>query len=416
MLTAIGDPIRFQIDHQCPQCGAPATLEETDRLFQCQYCRVKSYLQAKQFRYVLPSNAPEDKELIYVPYWRFKGMRFSCLAKGMEHQLVDVSHKAIHEEQFPRSVGLRSQTQKLRFASSDIKGRFLAPTLPFSEMIRIIDKRFKPSHTKPIVHQADIGDSLSIIYSPFYFDGNFMDAILNKPVTKRLPDDFDVSTYAGKRLDWNMHFLPTLCPHCGWDMEGERDSQVLSCENCSSVYHPGENGFSKLSTAHLAAEGEHLRYMPFWRIKADVSHISLTSYDDLVREANLSKTIQPGMPNPSFYFWALAFKVRPQFFIKLSQAMTVAQPAGKFLKGIPSSGHLHPVNLPLKEGLESLKLTLSGMIKPRHKIVSLLPEIKIKPISYVLVYLPFIEKHHEWVQPGMQMAINKNMLAHARNL
>jgi len=142
----------------------------------------------------------------------------------------------------------------------------------------------------------------------------------------------------------------------------------------------------------------------------------LTSYADLIREANLSKTIQPGMPNPSFYFWALAFKVRPQFFIKLSQAMTVAQPAGKFLKGIPSSGNLHPVNLPLKEGLESLKLTLSGMIKPRHKVVSLLPEIKIKPISYVLVYLPFIEKHHEWVQPGMHLAINKNMLAHARNL
>jgi PhnB protein len=23
----------FQIEHQCPQCGAPASLEETDRLF-----------------------------------------------------------------------------------------------------------------------------------------------------------------------------------------------------------------------------------------------------------------------------------------------------------------------------------------------------------------------------------------------
>jgi len=390
-------------------------LEEADRLFQCQYCRVKSYLLAKQFRYVLPSHAPEDKELLYVPYWRFKGMRFSCLANGMEHQLIDVSHKAMDEEQFPRSVGLRSQTQKLRFAASHMKGRFLTPTLPFSDLIPIIDKRFNTSLSKPIAHQADIGDNLSIIYSPFYFDGSFIDAILNQPVTKKLPDNFDVSAYAGSRLDWNMHFLPTLCPHCGWDMEGKRDSQVLICENCASMYKPGNNGFSKLTTVHLAGKGEHLRYMPFWRIKADISHISLASHADLVREANLSRTIQPGMPNPAFHFWALAFKVRPQFFIKLSQAMTVAQPAGKFLKGIPSN-NLHPVNLPLKEGLESLKLTLSGMIKPRRKVLSLLPEIKIKPISYVLVYLPFIEKHHDLVQPEMNMAINKNMLAHATNL
>jgi len=364
---------------------------------------------------VLPNNAPGDKELLFVPYWRFKGMRFSCLAGKMEHQLVDVSHKAIDDKQFPISVGLRSQTQKLRFASPDIKGRFLTPTLPFSKMMDIIDKRFNASLNRPIVHQANIGDSLSIIYAPFYFDGCLMDAILNQPVTKKLPDDFDTSVYAGNRLNWNIRFLPTLCPHCGWDLEGKRDSLVLNCENCASVYKPVKNGFSKLSTVHLAEKGKHLRYMPFWRIKADVSGISLTSYADLVREANLPKTVQPGMPNPAFHFWALAFKVRPRFFLKLSQAMTVAQPAGKFLQGIPS-GNLHPVNLPLKEGLESLKLTLSSIIKPRRKVVSILPDIKITPRSFVLVYLPFIEKHHDLVQAGMNVAINKNMLSHAKNL
>ena len=343
-------------------------------------------------------------------------MRFSCLAGKMEHQLVDTSHKAIDDEQFPISVGLRSQTQTLRFASPDIKGRFLTPTLSFSKMIDIIDKRFNASLPKPIVHQANIGDSLSIIYSPFYFDGCLMDAILNKPITKKLPDDFDTSLYAGNRLDWNIRFLPTLCPHCGWDLEGQRDSLLLGCGNCKAVYKPDKNGFSKLTAVHLAGEGDPLCYLPFWRIKADISGISLTSYSDLVREANLPKTIQPGMPDPAFHFWALAFKVRPRFFIKLSQALTVAQPAGKFLQGMPPCGRLHPVNLPLKEGLESLKLTLSGMIKPRQKALSILPDIHITPRSFILVYLPFVEKHHDWVQPGMNLAINKNMLAHAKNL
>jgi DNA-directed RNA polymerase subunit RPC12/RpoP len=407
-------PIRFQIEYQCPQCGAPATLEETDRLFHCEYCRVKSYLQAEQFRYVLPHQAPKDKQLLYVPYWRFKGMRFTCLADRMEHRLIDVSLRAIDGEAFPRSVGIRSQTQKLRFASPEMKGRFLTPTIPNGAMMDIIDKRFA-TLTNPIVHQADIGDSLSIIYSPFYVGTSLMDAILNQPVNNSLSNGFDASSYAGDRLDWNMRFLPILCPHCGWDLTGKRDSLVLSCENCASVYKPDDRGFSKFTTVHIAGQGEPLRYLPFWCIKADISGLTLKAYSDLVREANLPKTVKPGDSDSAFYFWALAFKVRPQFFIKLSQTMTLAQPQGTFFPGIPKAD-LHPVNLPLKEGLESLKLTLSGIIKPRHKIMNRLPGIKIKPTNVVLVYLPFIEKHHDLIQPEMNVAINKNMLAHARNL
>ena len=287
--------------------------------------------------------------------------------------------------------------------------------LDWSRMMRIIDKRLNASLSGPIIHQANIGDSRSIIYSPFYFDGCLMDAILNRPVTQAPAKDFDVSAYAGDRLDWHPRFLPTLCPHCGWDLDGDRDSLVLSCRNCASVYKPGEKGFSKLRAIHLPGEGNHLRYMPFWRIKADISGLSLASHADLVREANLSGTARSGTPDAAFYFWALAFKVRPQFFLTLSQTMTVAQPQGHFLQGIPE-GNLHPVNLPLKEGLQSLKLTLSGMIKPRRKVVSILPDIRITPKSFVLAYLPFVESHHDLLQPAIQASINKNMLAHARNL
>jgi len=75
----------FLIDYQCPQCGAPAVLDETDRLFLCEYCRVKSYLITKDyFRYTLPSKAPENKKLLYFPYWRFKGMLFSCASDGVK--------------------------------------------------------------------------------------------------------------------------------------------------------------------------------------------------------------------------------------------------------------------------------------------------------------------------------------------
>ena len=70
-------------------------MEETDRLFACEFCRVTSYLYAKDvFRYLLPSKAADSKELVFFPYWRFKGMLFACAGNGVRHKFVDVSHQA----------------------------------------------------------------------------------------------------------------------------------------------------------------------------------------------------------------------------------------------------------------------------------------------------------------------------------
>ncbi|GAH03518.1 unnamed protein product, partial [marine sediment metagenome] len=49
-------------------------MEETDRLFACEFCRVKSYLVATDvFRYMLPSKAPESKELLFFPLLALQG-------------------------------------------------------------------------------------------------------------------------------------------------------------------------------------------------------------------------------------------------------------------------------------------------------------------------------------------------------
>jgi len=408
--------IRLTIEHQCPQCGAPATLEETDRLFTCEFCRVKSFLQERgYFRYMLPSKAPKNRDLIYIPYWRFKGMLFSCLPQEIRHKIVDVSQKAIDSDLFPVSVGLRSQALKLKFVTPESQGFFLKPTLPFADVLESFDRRFNASLPGPIIHQAHIGDSLSIIYSPFHIDRKIYDSVLNKPVTAELPDDFDLSGFPEWRHDRDIKFLSTLCPHCGWDLDGQRDSLVLNCGNCASVWRPIKDGFTKLSAAHLPEKGEDLIYLPFWRIKGDVSGVALNSYADVIRLANLPKAIQAGMEKSQFHFWAPAFKVRPKNLLNLSRTITLSQPNDKLSPGNPSA-RLHPVTLPLKEGLESLKLTMASFIKPKTRVAELLPEIRIKPRSFILVYLPFHENHHDLVQPRFSLSINKNMLAHVRHI
>ncbi|MEJ2657193.1 MAG: hypothetical protein P8012_08340, partial [Desulfobacterales bacterium] len=157
------------IEHQCPQCGAPAILKESDRLFYCEYCRVNSYLiQDRFFRYMLPNAAPEGKDLVFFPYWRFKGMLFSCVESGIFHKFIDVSYQAVESRFFPISIGLRSQALKLSFVTPEKSGYFLKPTFSFNKAMNIFKLRFSASLPSQVFYQSHIGDTISLIYSPFY--------------------------------------------------------------------------------------------------------------------------------------------------------------------------------------------------------------------------------------------------------
>lgn len=403
------------IDFQCPQCGAPATLEETDHLFSCQFCKVKSYLLSRVYRYVLPHSAGEDKELLFFPYWRFKGMLFSCVSNGIRHRIVDVSHQAVQSGYFPISLGLRSQTMKLRFLSPETEGYFLQPSLPQQEMMKIIEQRCNTSLPKPIYHWSFIGETLSQIYSPFYLNGKVYDAVLNRPVSPSLPHDFQTSSLPGGDPEWSLRFVPALCPSCGWDLKGQRDSLALNCDNCYSLWYPGKEKLKKLDFAHLPEEGDNIAYLPFYRIEADVSGMTLQSYADLSRIANLPKVVQKDWEEMPFHFWSPAFKVRPEDFLRFARNLTLSQPQGKWEHEFPKA-EVHPVTMPLTQAIESLKLCLASFVKPQRILFPKLQETEIKPKSFLLLFIPFHEKGHELAQPAFRLRINKNLLRYGRYL
>jgi predicted RNA-binding Zn-ribbon protein involved in translation (DUF1610 family) len=408
--------IDLLIQHQCPQCGAPATLLETDRLFSCEFCRVKSYLlQHNFFRYMLPEAAPEDKDLLYFPYWRFKGMLFSCLEDGIKSRFLDASHQAVNSRYFPVSVGLRSQALKLRFVTPETPGRFLKPSQSFKDVMQFFERRVSASLTGPVFHQSHIGENISMIYSPFYVEDKVFDAVLNQPVSALLPDDFDAEGLAGGRPGWKTRFIPAMCPSCGWDLDGNREALVLKCSNCDSAWRPTRNKFKPLKFGHIPANGDNLMYLPFWRIKAEISGMSLQSYADLVKAANLPKAVQENFSEMEFYFWALAFKVRPEVFMRLARNMTLSQPQQKLVGKFPDA-RAYPVTLPIEEALESLTINLTSFVKPQKEFLPRLRDINISPQRFLLVYVPFKEKHHEYVHPELRLAINKNHLKLAANL
>jgi hypothetical protein len=402
------------IDYQCPQCGAPATLSEVDRLFTCEYCRVRSYLLSNgSFRYVLPHKAPAGADLIYVPYWRFKGMLFSFSTEGIQHRFFDVSLPALEVPQLPASLGLRSQTQKLRFANPEMPGRFLEPHHQRRAILVDFSRQLSRDLSSGVLHQAHIGEALSLIYAPVYERRQLIDAVLNRPLASAPGPPLE--NLPGGRSRWRLSFLATLCPKCGWELEGSRDALALSCRNCVSMFTAGRRGWEPIGFATLASTAQRPVYLPFWRIQADVSGVSLATYADLARLANLPQAPRSAWDDVPFHFWSPAFKVRPATFFRLARGITLAFPASPLKEELPA-GPVIPANLPPREGVEILKVNLASFMRPPKLAVERLASIRIVPRKYRLVYVPFEDRHHELVQPAMRLAISKSQLALAVNL
>lgn len=398
----------FFIEHQCPQCGAPAILEESDRLVICPYCRVTSYLiQNPYFRYMLPNNAPKNSQLIYVPYWRFKGMLFSSVSDGVQHRFMDMSCQGFQSNYFPVSLGFRSQALKLKFVLPETPGRFLNPTFSRDDAMKVFIRRFSKNLPSPVYHQDFVGESISIIYSPFYVKNRMIDAVLNKAVNISLPDDFNLESFPGGPPKWRLIFVPVLCPHCGWDLSGERDSLVLICKNCNTVWFSRGEKLIPVKFATLKMPGNI--FLPFWRIKAKVEGVCLNSYADLIRVANLPKVPQSHDDETDFFFWSMAFKVPPKVFLRLNRNITMAQPRHEQVNKLPS-GHIYPVTLPVKEAAKSMKINFASFACPSNHYLPLLPQITIRPEKARLVFIPFHEGHHELIRENFGLTINKNQL------
>jgi predicted RNA-binding Zn-ribbon protein involved in translation (DUF1610 family) len=407
----------FIIEHQCPQCGAPAELEESDRFFRCEFCRTSSYLTTTGvFRYRLPHHAPANEKIVYFPYWRFKGMLFSCLPREMKKRFVDVSQQAIATPHFPLSLGFRSQTQNLCFAAADdAEAVFIKPRLSVKELLLSLTQRFSANLPKPILHQEFIGETLSLIYAPYYLKGKVIDAVLNEPLSLGDASAVEDLMSHAEEPRWPITFIPALCPQCGWDLKGQKDALALGCDNCKRIWRTRQGQLTDIRAVHLPGPDQDTVNMPFWRIRANTAPLTLNTYADLVKTANLPKAPQPDWDERPFYYWAPAFKVRPQNFLTLATALTLAQPGGEMHPGQPE-GKSHAVNLPLKEAVESLKLNLAGFMRPRERMVEQIGRMQIQARSFKLVFIPFQASHHELIHDGMKLAINKNMLAHAKNL
>lgn len=407
------------VEHPCPQCGAPVQLAETDHVLYCGFCRVRHLLMTPGFfRFCLPPRVPRD-DIFYLPYWHMRGLAFTCANNTVRYRVVDTSRCAAELNFAPPTLGLRPQAMKLHFVSPDQKDFFVTRRKEARDLLLRAEawqKIDSLSAREQVWLREFIGETCSCIYAPFYYKNKtYYDAVLDRPI-HRIPIDEKAPSLKGKR-DPGRHisFIPAMCPKCGWDLSGEKETSVFICHNCDSVWD-SESGKLKPIECSVAETNEsNMLYVPFWRMQTRIEGLSLETYADLIRFANLPKAVTSEFEQQRLSFWTPAFKIKPKLFFRLLQQLTILQPnptESTRLKNL----QLTPVSLSKKEAAESIKIALAGLAVKKHEFFPQLESITTDVRESRLVFLPFRQSGYDFVQCHCGFSLSKSAFNFGRKI
>lgn len=383
----------------------------------CEFCRVRSCISQNGFpRYYLPCapKVPKDAELLYLPYWRFKGVRYTCTASGVTHRFTDISTLALADmpPQLPFSLGLRAQAMPMKRIRPETQGKFFRP-LPAATVLKDQTASF---NREKRTFKEDIGETFSLIYAPFYIaQQHLVDGVTNQAFPLEKTIALKIFNLDQIRPEVETHFIAGICPGCGADLEGNGDSLVLVCKNCHALWRTKGKKLAKIKFGTAAPAHKDDVMVPFWRISAQISPIQLSSHADLARLANLPLSIPRAWEEKPVHFWSPAFKVRPNIFLRLLGQLTAAQLEPLLAQTVENNLY-QPVNLPASEAIQTIGITLAALLKPKKEIVERLPQIDVTPQNVSLIFLPFKSSLYDIVLPDLNIGINKKALALSNNL
>ncbi|HIP82081.1 MAG TPA: hypothetical protein EYH19_00660 [Desulfocapsa sulfexigens] len=411
------------IQQKCPSCGAQIELREADRLIRCLYCDVQNFMVTRgPLRFVLPDKVPEHvdrREIFYAPYLRFKGNIYYCKGKYQKYKVVDTTRQGFNARALPPSLGFRPQAMAVSLVTDEVEGVFLHQTIKARTLLERAAKLTlldSEDIKAPFYHRAYIGETLSCIYLPIYIDEEVLyDGVTNKVLARGGSAEMMRQRGDRFRVNWTPYFLATLCPRCGDSLAGEHDSLVLSCYNCHSSWEEKQGGFKEILWSCIRSNHKGLYSLPFWKIQVSSTGILMKSFADFLRLTNQPVVIRKSHEERQLAFFVPAFKLRPSTFLRLGKNLTLTQ--AKIPKGEASMvKRMHPVTLQRKEAIQALKSVLAGAASNKQYLLPRLPEIHFHPLDTELIYLPFFDKGHDFVQEHTGVSLEKSVLRFGRKL
>jgi len=348
---------------------------------------------------------------------RFKGTVYLCRDISINHRIIDITRLGVPFKELSMSLGFRPQAMKMKFVTPDLAGSFLSCSLSVNNVLDTVEQHTSALVAHNYFHRAYIGEALSLIYLPMYLEGDkAFDAVTDQFIAHIPGGQEAVEPFIENNPRWQLNFMATICPNCGWNMEGEKDSAVLTCSNCDRAWEASDGRFVQVEFKTVPGKGTNNVYLPFWRIKAKSDGgILINSYADFIRTTNQPKAVQKSWENQDMYFWTPAFKIRPRIFLNLSRLMTIAQKDFEMVEELPRE-NLYPVTLPHTEAAQSIKTTLANSMMLKKIMFPLLPKVSFDIENSTLVYLPFDDAAFEIIQKDMHVSIQKKTLEFGRSL
>lgn len=404
----------FAVEHECPQCGGAIAMDEADRLFRCRYCDVASFVaNTEPFCFVLPTRVPVEAPL-YVPFIRFKGATYTCQGMEVTHRLLDVTRLGFPHPLLPVSLGFRPQVLKMKFASPELPGVFLPCRLSLAEALARIDGNPLRAQQARVYYRAHIGEAFSFIYLPTARRGTALHDLVTDTVMGTLHAQ-DEMLAPSARPDWRPFFLPALCPGCGANLAGDKDSVVLFCPNCESAWEPGNTGFQPLAyeTAFADVAGTTTLLLPFWCVSATTDRLQTLA--DFMRLTNQPRIISPAWETRGLTFISPAFKLRPKTYLRLAGQMTMAQTD---MAGAAAAMRktVYPVTLPKSEAVESLKIILASTAVAKKNVMPLLADLHCQIQGINLLLIPFKDNGAGLYQEQLDIDISRQDLGFGQRL
>jgi len=359
------------------------------------------------FRYYIPPSV-ENADMVFIPYWRIRGLTYTFGVSGVTGRYTDTNLLAVPLNGLPPSLGLRPQAMRLKCATAATPGNFVKPTRTLHDVMPQTDRTTRGTH-----YDCFIGETASLIYTPMIVKkGSLYDAVLDKPVAPWTPDE---STYPAGPIDQETRFTAALCPQCGWDLRGEADALIVTCGNCHTAWSCEKSFWEQIPFAVMDGTADALVYLPFWRLKAQISGLQAASMADFIRLANLPKAVTPAMEEKPLYFWSPAFKINPALFLRWSRQMTIFQPDEGLGSRFPSK-RLYPAGLSKNEAAEGIWVTLGSVITDKRTFLKDLPDIRIVDLDALLVYHPFVIGKREVTHERMGVVMERNALKYGATM
>lgn len=409
--------MRYQLG--CPQCGGPVELGEREQIIDCPYCRVRHILVFRDHPVcslgASNENDSEDESTVLVPYWHFKGLAYALNGPAIKHRVLDLSSQAGSFPGLPPSLGLRPQTMPLQFIHPGNTAGFVPVGVSKQRLLQLVGSRLLglgPSRRNAPL-QSFVGDLVQLVYTPFQINNNrVFDGITGKEIRNVAAEDFFKG--AARFKEDSPIFLPALCPHCGWDLEGDNQSLCQACTHCDRLWVSIRGGLHAMEYAYCGQADKDAVRLPFWQIQVDNPHEALKSRKDMIRLANLPRVATTEDATTPLTFTVPAFKLNPFLFLRLARQTTVYGFNGT--KGRELTADFFPFTLPLTEAWQAISPLLFDLAHDKDEMRKILIRSGFRMTRCTILFIPFKRQGLELIQEDMGVSIPANAVEFGRRL